>query len=157
MSVSTCLWYVDEAEKAANFYVSLIPNSKVGRITRYPSDNREASVGGVLTVEFKLNGQAFFGLNGGEPAQYTHAMSVSVVCEDQAEVDRIWDALLDGGEAVQCGWIKDRWGVNWQIIPKVLNEAIGSSDRAAAQRAFQAMMTMVKIDAAAIEKALRGE
>ena len=158
MSVSTCLWYAGDAEEAANFYVSLIPNSKMGRITRYPSDGGAARAGGVATVEFEHDGQAYFGLNGGEPAPYSHAMSISVVCDTQAEIDRIWDALRDnGGQEVQCGWITDRWGVRWQIVPKVMYEVLGSGDRAAAGRAFQAMLKMVKLDGDVIAKAIRGE
>jgi len=156
MSIATCLWYVDEAEEAANFYVSLFPDARVDRITRYPIDSRNARTGDVMTVEFTLDGKSFMGLNGFEPAEYTHAMSISVTCADQAEVDRLWDALLDGGQPVQCGWLKDRWGVHWQIVPKNLTEFIASSDRAGAARAMRAMLDMVKLDAAALEAAFQG-
>jgi predicted 3-demethylubiquinone-9 3-methyltransferase (glyoxalase superfamily) len=153
MSISTCLWYVGQAEEAANFYVSLLPDSRVDRIIRYPIGNRNASAGSVLTVEFTLAGQSFFGLNGFEPMEHTFAMSIAIDCDSQAEIDRLWAALLDGGEAIECGWIKDRYGVNWQITPKALKDMIADTDREAAARAMQAMLGMKKIDLAALQAA----
>lgn len=155
--VTTWLWYVDEAETAARFYVSLIPGSSMGEVSRAPADYPGGRAGDVLTVEFDLAGQAFGGVNGGEAVQYTHAMSIAVACEDQAEIDRLWSALTaDGGAEIQCGWLKDRWGVQWQITPRVLGEMIAAPDRAAARRAMEAMLGMVKLDVAALQAAFRG-
>lgn len=156
MRASTCLWYVDQAEEAANFYVSLLPDSHVGAISHHPIGNRNATAGSVLIVEFTLAGQNFFGLNGFEPMQHTFAMSIAIDCDSQAEIDRLWAALLQGGEEIECGWIKDRFGVNWQIVPSALKAMIADPDREAAARAMQAMLGMKKLDLAALQAAFDG-
>jgi predicted 3-demethylubiquinone-9 3-methyltransferase (glyoxalase superfamily) len=153
-----CLWYDGDAEAAANFYVSLFPDSRVDAVHRSPSDYPSGSAGDVLTVQFTLAGRHYLGLNGGPEFPFTEAVSFQIDCDDQAEVDRIWDAILaGGGKASQCGWISDRWGLSWQVTPRRLTQMIADPDRAAAQRAMQAMMTMVKIDVAALEKAFAGD
>ena len=152
--ISPCLWYVDEAEQAANLYVSLLPNSRINTVQRSPADNPSSREGGVLVVAFTLAGQTFQAINGGSPAEYTHALSLSISCEDQAEVDKIWDGLLSGGgKPQQCGWLSDRWGVNWQVIPKALPRLLADPDPGRARRAMQAMLKMVKLDVAALEAA----
>ena len=156
MRSSTCLWYADAAEEAANFYVSLVPDSHVGKITRYPVSNRNARAGSVLIVEFTLAGQNFFGLNGFEPMEHTFAMSIAIDCDSQAEIDRLWAALAEGGEEIECGWIKDRFGVNWQITPRALKEMIADPDREAAGRAMDAMLGMKKLDLAVLQAAFNG-
>ena len=155
--MNACLWFDGNAEEAANFYVSLLPDSRVDRVTRSPVDYPAGKAGDVLTVEFTLAGRAFMGLNGGPGFPFTQAISFTIYCDDQAEVDRLWDALAaDGGEPVQCGWIRDRFGLSWQITPRRLPELIADPDPARARRAREAMMTMVKLDVAEIEKAADG-
>ncbi len=155
--IAPCLWFNGEAEDAARFYVTLVPDSRIDAVTRSPGESPAEKAGEVLLVEFTLAGQRFQALNGGSSEEYGLAVSFSIDCEDQAEVDRIWDAILaDGGAEQQCGWIRDRWGVPWQIVPRVLAKIIAGPDRARAARAFAAMMTMVKLDAAAIEAAADG-
>jgi predicted 3-demethylubiquinone-9 3-methyltransferase (glyoxalase superfamily) len=152
-----CLWYDGQAEEAAAFYVSLFPDSRVDAVHRSPADYPSGSDGDVLTVEFTLAGRRYLALNGGPEFHFTEALSLQIDCDDQAEVDRIWDAIIgNGGEASRCGWIKDRWGLSWQVTPRRLPEMLSSTDRAAARRAMQAMMTMVKIDLPALEKAFAG-
>ena len=151
--IRPCLWFDGDAEEAANYYVSLLPNSRIENVTTAPADNPSTPEGDVLMVEFSLAGQAFLGLNGGPQHRFTEAVSFQIDCEDQAEVDRLWDALSDGGEEVACGWLKDRWGLSWQIVPKRLPELLGHEDPAVARRAMQAMMTMVKINIAELESA----
>lgn len=152
-----CLWYDGNAEEAARFYAETFPDSTVGAMHRSPSDNPSNKEGDVLTIEFTVMGIPCIGLNGGPGVEHNWAFSFQVATEDQAETDRYWNAILDGGgEESQCGWCKDRWGVNWQITPTVLTKAFTGSDRAAAKRAFDAMMQMKKIDVAAIEAAIRG-
>lgn len=156
--ITPCLWYDGAAEEAATLYVSLLPDSRIDRVVRAPSDNPGTSEGKVLVVDFTLAGQSYMGLNGGPQFAFTEAVSLQVATEDQAETDRLWDALIaDGGEESMCGWLKDRWGLSWQITPRRLTELVASSDPTVAQRAFQAMMTMRRIDIAAIEAAVRGE
>ena len=153
-----CLWYDGEAEEAANFYVSLFPDSRVDGVHRAPADYPSGKAGNVLTVEFTLAARPYVGLNGGPQFRFTEAVSFQVPCEDQAEVDRYWDSLLaNGGKPSACGWINDRWGLSWQIFPRRLPEMLGSSDPAAAKRAMEAMMEMVKIDLAELERAYAGE
>lgn len=155
--ISPCIWYGAEAEEAANLYVSLMPNSRIDSVMRSPADNPGGKQGSVLLVKFTLAGQTFLGLNGGQPAQHGHAISMHVDCEDQAEVDRLWDGLLAGGGAPQqCGWLTDRYGVNWQIIPLALTRLMADPDQAKAKRVMEAMMTMIKIDVAALEAAAAG-
>jgi predicted 3-demethylubiquinone-9 3-methyltransferase (glyoxalase superfamily) len=149
-----CLWFDGNAEQAANFYVGLLPDSRVDGVHRAPADYPAGKAGDVLTVEFTLAGRQFVGLNGGAEFKFNEAVSFQIPCEDQAEIDSLWEALCaDGGEPVACGWIKDRFGLSWQVFPRRLPEMLASSDRAAAKRAMESMMTMVKIDLAEIERA----
>ncbi len=155
--VSPCVWFNGDAEAAATFYVDLLPNSRIDGVHRAPADYPSGKAGDVLTVEFTLAGRSFTGLNGGPEFRFTEAMSLQIDCDDQAEVDRLCAAIgADGGQEVACGWIKDRWGLSWQVVPKRLKEMLASPDRAGAQRAMQAMMTMVKLDVAALERAFAG-
>ncbi|WP_133032258.1 VOC family protein [Sphingomonas sp. PP-CE-1G-424] len=153
--IAPCVWYDGTAEDAATFYAATFPDSRVDAVHRAPGDFPNGRLGDVLTVEFTVCGMAFLGLNGGPQFPQTQAVSFLVYTDDQAETDRYWNAIVDnGGAESACGWCKDRWGVNWQITPRVLIEAIGSTDTAIAARAFAAMMTMHKIDIAAIEAAV---
>lgn len=152
-----CLWFERDAEAAARFYASTFPDSSVGPAHRAPADHPSCKEGEVLTVEFTVMGIPCIGINGGPGVAHTWAFSFQVATRDQAETDRYWNALIDnGGEASQCGWCKDRWGVHWQITPVALTQAFTNPDRGIAKRAFEAMMTMEKIDIAAIEAAVRG-
>jgi len=152
-----CLWYDHDAEEAARFYARTFPDSAVGATQRAPSDYPMGKAGDVLTVQFTVLGIPCLGLNGGPAFKHTEAFSFQVATDDQAETDRLWHAIVDnGGQASACGWCKDKWGLSWQITPRVLMDALAHPDRAAAKRAFEAMMQMGKIDIAAIEKALRG-
>ena len=151
-----CLWFDQDAESAARFYAATFPDSHVGAIQRAPADFPGGKAGQVLTVAFTVAGIPCLGLNGGPAFPQTEAFSFQIATDDQAETDRYWDAILtNGGQASQCGWCKDRWGMNWQITPRVLTQAMAQGG-AVAQRAFAAMMTMGKIDVAAIEAAVRG-
>lgn len=155
--ITTCLWYDGTAEEAAAFYVTLLPDSHVDNIVKAPSDNPSSKEGAVLVVEFTLAGQKFIGLNGGPHFKFTEAVSFQVETQDQEETDRLWNALTaNGGEESMCGWLKDRWGMSWQITPKQLTALTFGSDPVAAKRAFEAMMTMKKIDIATIEAAAAG-
>ncbi len=155
--ISPCLWFDGEAEEAANFYVSLLPDSKIEKIQRNPVDGPAGKAGSVLVVEFTLAGQRFMALNGGMRFEYTHALSFKIDCADQAEVDRLWQALTaHGGDPGRCGWLKDRYGVSWQIVPTALPKYLGGADRAGAQRAMQAMLGMGKLDVAALKRAYEG-
>ena len=155
--ISPCLWFNGEAEAAANFYVSLLPGSKIEIVQKNIIDGPSGKAGTVLLVEFTLAGQRFMALNGGMRMDYTHAISFKIDCADQAEVDRLWDGLLaGGGEAARCGWLKDRYGVSWQIVPTALPTYLGGADRAGAQRAMQAMHGMVKLDIEGVKKAYEG-
>ena len=158
MSVITpCLWFDGEAEEAVNFYVSLLPDSKIEVVQRNPIDAPGGKAGTVLVMEFKLGGLKFMALNGGVRMEYTHAVSFKIGCADQAELDRIWEGLLaHGGQAERCGWLKDRYGVRWQIVPDALPKYLGGSNREAAGRAMKAMLGMVKFDIAALQRAYDG-
>ena len=152
-----CLWYDGTALEAARFYAEVFPDSGIRAIHLAPGDYPNGKEGDVLTVEFTVVGIPCLGLNGGPAFRQTEAFSFQVATEDQAETDRLWNAIVGhGGQASACGWCKDRWGVSWQITPRALTAAIADPDRAAARRAFQAMMEMQKIDIAAIEAARRG-
>jgi predicted 3-demethylubiquinone-9 3-methyltransferase (glyoxalase superfamily) len=152
-----CLWYDGTAEEAAKFYAATFPNSAVTGVHRAPGDFPSGKAGQVLTVEFTVLGVPCMGLNGGPMFKHSEAFSFQVHTEDQAETDRYWNAIVNnGGSASDCGWCKDKWGLSWQITPRVLIEAMTNPDPAAAKRAFDAMMTMQKIDVAAIKAALRG-
>ena len=156
--ITPCLWFDGNAEEAANFYVSLLPDSRLGTVSRSPADNPSTPAGAVLVVDFTLAGQQFTGLNGGPQFPFTEAISFVIDCEDQPEVDRLWEALTaDGGSAGRCGWLKDRFGVSWQIVPRQLGEMLGDPDRARAGRAMEAMLKMNKIDVAALRRAFEGE
>jgi 2-polyprenyl-6-hydroxyphenyl methylase/3-demethylubiquinone-9 3-methyltransferase len=151
------LWYDGGAEEAANFYAKTFPDSSVGASHRAPGDFPAGKKGDVLMVEFTVMGIPCTGMNGGPNMKHNEAFSFSVLTGDQAETDRYWNAIVgNGGQESNCGWCKDKWGISWQITPRVLIEAVTDTDRAAAKRAFDAMMTMKKIDVAAIEKARRG-
>ncbi|HEX8644936.1 MAG TPA: VOC family protein [Allosphingosinicella sp.] len=155
--ITPCLWYDGDAEEAANFYVSLLPDSRVDRIVRSPADNPSMKKGGVLLVEFTLAGQKYSGLNGGPQFPFTEAVSFLIRCEDQAEVDRLWSAIEDnGGKPSACGWISDRWGLSWQICPQEMLDMLASEDRDAAERGMKAMLDMVKLDLPTLRRAFEG-
>ena len=153
-----CLWFDGEAEEAAKFYVSLLADSRIEKIQKNTVDSPAGKAGSVLVVDFTLAGQRFMALNGGKAFDFTHAVSFKIDCADQAEVDRLWDALsANGGSVEQCGWPKDRFGMSWQIVPTALIKYLGGSDPAGAQRAMQAMMGMVKLDIEGLRKAYEGK
>lgn len=155
--ISPCLWFNGEAEEAANFYVSLLPNSKIEAIQRNTADSPAGKAGTVLVIEFTLAGQRFMALNGGTRFEYTHAVSFKIDCEDQAEVDRLWEGLCaNGGQAERCGWLRDRYGLFWQIVPTALPKYLAGPDREGAKRALQAMLGMVKLDIEALRRAYEG-
>jgi 2-polyprenyl-6-hydroxyphenyl methylase/3-demethylubiquinone-9 3-methyltransferase len=152
-----CLWYDGTALEAARFYADTFPDSAVGPVMHAPGDFPDGKQGDVLTVEFTVLGIPCLGLNGGPAFKHSEAFSFQVMTEDQAETDRLWNAIVGhGGQESACGWCKDKWGLSWQITPRALTDAITDPDRAAAKRAFDAMMTMTRIDIAAIEAARRG-
>jgi predicted 3-demethylubiquinone-9 3-methyltransferase (glyoxalase superfamily) len=155
--IAPCLWFDGNAEEAAGFYARTFPDSRIDAINRSPSDYPSGKEGDVLTVEFTVLGMPFLGLNGGPQFSFDEAISFQVYTVDQAETDRYWHAIVDdGGSESMCGWCTDRFGLSWQIAPRVLMDAIKNSDRAAAKRAMDAMMQMKKIDIATIEAAMRG-
>ncbi|MBN8943157.1 MAG: VOC family protein [Rhizobiales bacterium] len=154
--IAPCLWFAREAEEAANFYVSIVPDSRIKHVQRNIGDSPGGRDGTVLVVDFVLGGQSFMALNGGTPMEYTHAISLKIDCADQAEVDRLWAGLSAGGQIEQCGWLRDRYGVAWQIVPTVLSQLLGDPDRAKAGRVMQAMLGMVKLDIAGLKKAYDG-
>jgi predicted 3-demethylubiquinone-9 3-methyltransferase (glyoxalase superfamily) len=152
-----CLWYDGAALEAAQFYAKTFPDSAVGAVHRAPGDYPSGKQGDVLTVEFTVMGIPCIGLNGGPTFKHNEAFSFQVATDDQAETDRLWNAIVgNGGQESACGWCKDKWGLSWQITPRVLIDAVTDPDRAAAKRAFDAMMEMKKIDIAAIEAARKG-
>jgi predicted 3-demethylubiquinone-9 3-methyltransferase (glyoxalase superfamily) len=152
-----CLWYDRDALEAARFYAEIFPDSRVGTVSRAPGDFPDGKQGDILTVEFTVMGIPCIGLNGGPVFKQSEAFSFQVATDDQAETDRLWNAIVGhGGQESQCGWCKDKWGLSWQITPRALTDAIADPDPAAAKRAFDAMMTMRKIDIATIEAARKG-
>ncbi|HYN45608.1 MAG TPA: VOC family protein [Allosphingosinicella sp.] len=155
--ITPCLWYDYNAEEAANFYITLLPDSRIDNVMRSPADNPSMKEGGVLVVEFTLAGQPYIGLNGGPLFPFTEAVSFQVRTDDQAETDRLWTALTaDGGKESECGWLKDRWGLSWQITPARLLELVADPEKDRARRAMEAMMKMKKIDIAEVERAAEG-
>jgi predicted 3-demethylubiquinone-9 3-methyltransferase (glyoxalase superfamily) len=155
--IRPCLWYNHDGEEAANFYVTLFPDSRIDNVQRSPADNPSMKEGGVLVVEFTIAGRPYIALNGGPHFKFNEAISLQVLTEDQEETDRLWEALTaNGGEESQCGWLKDRWGLSWQITPKRLLELMSDSDKDKARRAMEKMLTMRKIDIAEVERAAEG-
>jgi len=153
-----CLWFDGNAEEAAALYTTLLPDSRVVDVWRSPADTPSGPAGMVLTVDFTLDGQHLQALNGGPDFKFNEAVSFVIECADQAEVDRLWDTLTaDGGEPGPCGWLKDRFGVSWQITPKAFNEMVASSDTEAARRAMEAMLKMGKLELPELERAFRGD
>jgi predicted 3-demethylubiquinone-9 3-methyltransferase (glyoxalase superfamily) len=153
---TTCLWFDTQAEEAASFYTSIFKNSKLGQVAYY-GEAGPRPAGSVMTVEFEVNGQQFVGLNGGPEFKFNEAISFQIHCADQEEVDYHWNRLTDGGEEGPCGWLKDKYGVSWQVVPDALIELISDSDPEKARRATEAMFAMRKIDIAAVERAHAGE
>ena len=156
--ISPCLWFDDQAEEAARFYTSLFPNSKIGQISRYGEAGKEIhgrQAGSVMTVAFVLDGQSFTALNGGPVFEFNEAVSLQVFCDSQEELDRFWAKLSAGGdpEAQQCGWLKDRYGLSWQVVPRLLPELVGDPHSKRSQRAMSAMLQMKKIDIADLQRA----
>ena len=154
--ITTFLWFDDQAEEAATFYTSIFKDSRILEISRY-GEGAPFPAGTALTVRYQLDGQEFIALNAGPQFKFNEAISLYVDCADQAEVDYYWDSLVDGGEPSQCGWLKDRYGLSWQIIPRELQRLLSDPDPAKAQRATAAMFTMTKIDLEALRKAHGGE
>lgn len=155
-TVTPWLWFEHEAEEAANFYVSLLPNSRVTEVTRF-GPGAMLPEGHVMTVSFELDGRPFGALNGGLHERFNDAVSLAVTCEDQAEVDRLWAALSAGGSEARCGWLKDRYGLSWQIVPRELGDLLGGPDREGAGRATEALLKMVKLDIDALRRAYAGQ
>jgi predicted 3-demethylubiquinone-9 3-methyltransferase (glyoxalase superfamily) len=154
--ITPFLWYAKEAEEAAAFYASIFPDSRIDRVTAMPVDSPSGPAGSVKVVDFTLCGQAFTAMSAGPMDPFNHAVSFSVACTDQAELDRTWNALLAGGSPEQCGWLKDKFGVSWQIVPVALAEMMASPDRQKAARAAAAMMKMVKLEIAPLKAAFEG-
>ena len=155
--ITPSLWFDGDAEAAAAFYVSLFPNSRINEVQRSPADNPSTKAGDVLVVNFTLDGLPFTGINGGPEFPFTEAVSFAIDCESQAEVDRLWDALVEGGgEHGQCGWLKDRFGLSWQVVPREMGDYLGGPDPEGAARAMTAMLQMQKLDVAALRKAYEG-
>jgi predicted 3-demethylubiquinone-9 3-methyltransferase (glyoxalase superfamily) len=154
--ITPCLWFDGEAEEAARFYVSQLPDSRIDRIQTNLIDTPAGKAGTVLVVEFTLAGQKMFAVNGGMRVPYTYALSLHISCNDQAEIDRLWAAYSEGGKVEQCGWLQDRFGVYWQIAPAALQDMLADPDAAKAQRVMAAMLQMVKFDIAGLEAAYRG-
>lgn len=150
------LWYTDRAEEAARFYASVVPDSHVDSVTTMPAESPAGPEGSVTIVAFTLAGRPFSAFSAGKLDDFNHAISLMIECDTQDEIDRLWDALSEGGQVEQCGWLRDRYGVAWQIVPRGLADMVRDPDRAAARRAAQAMLGMVKLDIAALERAFRG-
>ncbi len=150
------LWYADKAEEAARFYVSLLPDSRIDSVVTMPADSPAGPAGSVEVVEFTLQGQPFLALNAGPMDPFNHAISFVIPCDTQAEIDRLWEALSEGGAIEQCGWLKDRYGVSWQIVPAILGEMMKDKDPARGRRVAEAMLQMVKLDIAGLQRAYEG-
>jgi predicted 3-demethylubiquinone-9 3-methyltransferase (glyoxalase superfamily) len=150
------LWYAKDADEAARFYASIFPDSHVDRVTVLPADTPSGPAGSVNVVEFTLFGQAMMAISAGPLDPFNHAVSFVVICDDQAELDRYWNALLAGGSPEQCGWLKDKYGLSWQIVPALLGELMTGPDPGKARRVAEAMLTMVKLDIAALQRAADG-
>ncbi len=154
--IKPCLWFNGKAQEAAEFYVSLLPDSRIDAVMPYTVETPGGKPGDVMLVEFTLAGESYMALNGGPYYEFTPAVSLFVSCADQAEVDRLWDALSAGGSPLQCGWITDRYGVSWQIVPEALGTMMKDEDPSKVRRVTEAMLQMVKLDAGALEAAYRG-
>jgi predicted 3-demethylubiquinone-9 3-methyltransferase (glyoxalase superfamily) len=154
--VTPCLWYSEKAEEAARFYVSLLPDSRIDGVTPLPADSPSGPAGSVQVVEFTLAGRPFMAMSAGPLDPFNHAVSFVIECDDQAEVDRLWDALSAGGTVERCGWLNDRYGLSWQIVPKALGQMMKDKDRAKARRVAEAMLKMVKLDVAGLRRAYDG-
>jgi predicted 3-demethylubiquinone-9 3-methyltransferase (glyoxalase superfamily) len=154
--ITPFLWYTNQAEEAANFYADIFPDSHVTRVTALPSESPSGPPGSVKIVEFVLCGQSFTAMSAGPMEPFNHAISFSVACKDQEELDHYWNALLAGGSAEQCGWLKDRYGVSWQIVPEALGKLMGGSDPVKSKRAADALLKMVKLDIATLQAAYEG-
>ena len=158
--ITPFLWFDDQAEEAVKFYTSIFKNSRIGKMARYGEEGEKASgrpAGSVMTVEFQLDGQEFVALNGGPHFKFTEAISFVVSCKTQAEVDKFWKKLSAGGKEVQCGWLKDKFGLSWQIVPTVLGELLSAKDAAKSRRVMQAMLKMVKLDIKKLKEAYAGK
>ncbi len=156
-NVVSNLWFAKEAREAVDFYISLVPNSAITRITTLPAESPIGPPGSVQVIEFMLGNQQFMALEAGPLDPFNHAFSIMIQCDSQEEIDRLWSAILDnGGEPEQCGWIRDRWGLCWQIAPRVLGDMVAHSDRERAKRATEAMLGMIKLDIAELERAFHG-
>ena len=158
--ITPFLWFDHKAEEAVNFYTSIFKNSKIGKIARYDEAGEKVAgrpAGSVMTIEFELEGQDFIALNGGPQFKFTEAISFVVNCETQAELDYYWEKLIAGGEEVQCGWLKDKFGLSWQVVPTVLGELLSSKDAAESQRVMEAMLKMVKLDIKKLQAAAAGK
>lgn len=154
--ITPCLWFDGKAEEAANFYISLLPDSRIDKVVRSPADYPAGKAGDVLMVEFTLAGQSFLAMNGGPGPLFTDAISFMINCDDQIELDRLWETLVAEGNPVACGWLKDRYGLSWQITPTELPKLIADQDPEKARRAMEAMMGMIKLDIAGIRRAYEG-
>jgi len=159
--IAPCLWFDDQAEEAARFYAGIFPNSKIGQISRFGEEGKEhhhKEPGTAMTVAFELDGQSFTGLNGGPIFQFNEAISLQVNCETQEEVDHYWNKLSEGGDekAQQCGWLKDKYGVSWQVVPTIVPELINGPDAEKSSRAMQALLQMKKLDIAELKRAYEG-
>jgi predicted 3-demethylubiquinone-9 3-methyltransferase (glyoxalase superfamily) len=155
--ITPCLWYSEKAEEAARWYISLLPDSQIDSVTTLPADTPSGPAGSVQIVEFTLAGQKFLAMKAGPLDTFNHSISFMIECADQAEIDRLWDALAEGGTVEHCGWLKDRYGVSWQIVPKALGRMMKDKDRAKARRVAEAMLKMVKFDIAGLETAYGGK
>jgi predicted 3-demethylubiquinone-9 3-methyltransferase (glyoxalase superfamily) len=158
--ITPCLWFDTQAEEAASFYVAIFKDSRINKVSRYTKAGRDIhgkEPGSILTVEFELDGQAFTALNGGPNFRFNEAVSFQVMCDGQAEVDYFWRKLTDGGQESQCGWLKDKFGVSWQVVPQVLPQMLTDADGAKRERTMSAVMTMKKFDVAALQRAFAGQ